>query len=64
MKLLLWLFPACITAQTITPDLLTGDWINENRQTGGVTQVVVHRDQNRTIVHVWGSCQPTDCDWG
>ena len=64
MRILLLLFPACLAAQSAVPDLLTGSWINENRQSGGVTQVEVRRVQNRTIVHVWGSCQPTDCDWG
>jgi peroxiredoxin len=64
MKFLLWLFPACLAAQTATPDLLTGSWINEDRQNANVAQVVVRRDQNRTIVHGWGSCQPIYCDWG
>ena len=35
-----------------------------NSETGGVTQVVVRHENNRTIVHVWGSCHPIDCDWG
>src|SRR5207248_4990473 len=28
------------------------------------TQVIIRQDGARTIVHAWGSCQPTDCDWG
>ncbi len=60
MLLLLLLLPACLFAQVD----LTGSWINENSQTGGVTQVTLRRDGGRTLAHVWGSCQPVDCDWG
>jgi len=70
MRLLLLLTPLVALAQSAAgqnasvPDLLTGSWINENRSTGGVTQVVVRRDGNRLFAHVWGSCTPIDCDWG
>lgn len=61
--ILFLLLPACLTGQ-IASDLLSGTWINENQQTGGITQVVVRRDGERMMVHAWGACQPTDCDWG
>jgi thiol-disulfide isomerase/thioredoxin/outer membrane lipoprotein-sorting protein len=61
--LLILLLQACLFAQTGSLRLLTGTWVNE-RETRGVTQVIVRRDGARTIVHAWGSCQPTDCDWG
>jgi len=64
MRLLLILFlQACLFAQTGSLRLLTGTWINEH-ETGGLTQVTVRQDGARTIVHAWGSCQPTDCDLG
>jgi cytochrome c biogenesis protein CcmG, thiol:disulfide interchange protein DsbE len=64
MRLALFLLPACLLAQATSSDPLAGTWINENSQTPDVTQVVVRRENNRSIVHVWGSCTPTDCDWG
>jgi cytochrome c biogenesis protein CcmG/thiol:disulfide interchange protein DsbE len=63
MKLLLILLSACTIAQAGSLDLLTGKWVNEH-ETGGITQVSVRRDGGRTIVRAWGSCVPTDCDWG
>jgi len=63
MRGILWLIPACLFAQT-APDALTGNWINDNSKTGGITQVIVRIAQNRMLVHAWGSCTPTDCDWG
>jgi cytochrome c biogenesis protein CcmG, thiol:disulfide interchange protein DsbE len=64
MKLLLLLVPACLLAQTAPPDTLAGSWINVNSATSGVTQVTVRRENNRIVIHVWGACHPTDCDWG
>jgi peroxiredoxin/outer membrane lipoprotein-sorting protein len=43
--------------------VLSGTWISEH-ETDGVTQVIVRMDGTQTIVHAWGACHPTDCDWG
>jgi thiol-disulfide isomerase/thioredoxin len=64
MKGLLFFLPVCLAAQTGTTDLFSGTWINVNAPTSGVTQFTVRRDGGRTLVHVWGACQPLDCDWG
>jgi len=64
MKAMLLLLPVCLLAQPGATDLLSGTWSNENQQGGGITQVVVRRDGSRIVAHVWGSCQPIDCDWG
>src|SRR5690242_8461992 len=43
----------------------TGQWVNLNPVTQGVTRVVVTVDGAGQIrVHAWGQCQPADCDWG
>ena len=63
MRLLLLLVPACLFAQAGSLGLLTGTWVNEH-ETGGISRVSVRGDGARTIVHAWGACQPTDCDWG
>src|ERR1039457_1415461 len=61
--LLILLLPACLFAQTGSLRLLTGTWVSEH-ETDNVTQVIVRVDGARTIVHAWGACHPTDCDWG
>jgi thiol-disulfide isomerase/thioredoxin/outer membrane lipoprotein-sorting protein len=64
MKLLLLMVPVCLLAQTAPTDPLSGSWININSATPNVTHVTVRHENNRTVVHVWGACQPSDCDWG
>jgi peroxiredoxin/outer membrane lipoprotein-sorting protein len=64
MRPILLLVPACLLAQSASTDSLAGTWINVSAETRGVTRVVVRRENNRTILHVWGACQPLDCDWG
>jgi thiol-disulfide isomerase/thioredoxin/outer membrane lipoprotein-sorting protein len=56
--------PIWLSVQVSAPIVLTGTWLNQNREAGSVTQVVVRQEQNRTLVHAWGACQPVDCDWG
>jgi len=41
---------------------LDGTWVNKDEDTGGTTRLIVS-DNNQTI-HGFGSCTPTDCDWG
>ncbi len=64
MRLLLLFFPLSLLAQQATSDSLTGTWVNANLESDGITQVVIHRDEHRMMVHVWGACHPLDCDWG
>ena len=40
-----------------------GEWKNEDRRTRGVTRFVIRADSGKLMVHAWGSCAPTDCDW-
>ena len=37
-----------------------GTWVNEDPDTGGITRIEIAP----WTVHMWGSCEPTDCDWG
>jgi hypothetical protein len=41
-----------------------GRWINENSDTSGITRVNIDSRLNKVIVHMWGKCHPSDCDWG
>ncbi len=63
MTLLLALILASSDVQPASPDALVGSWINQ-AATPNITQVVVRRDGADLLVHAWGKCTPTDCDWG
>ena len=59
--------PACETLTTPTnPSAgpFTGNWINEDPNTRGITRVQFRREGDLLFVHMWASCSPTDCDWG
>lgn len=45
-------------------DRFTGNWTNVDPSTRGIAKVSVTVAANGIEVHVWGTCQPTDCDWG
>jgi thiol-disulfide isomerase/thioredoxin len=64
MTLLLALILASSVVQPTSSDPLVGSWINQDPATAGITQVVIRRDREDLLVHAWGKCVPTDCDWG
>jgi hypothetical protein len=41
-----------------------GQWKNQNQATSGITRVLIDQRVDEAIVHAWGACHPTDCDWG
>ena len=41
-----------------------GQWTNQDSNTSDVTRVTVTRTGANLRVNVFGSCHPTDCDWG
>ena len=45
-------------------EVLLGGWVNEDADTRGLTQLHVTEDGGDVDVRGWGSCTPTDCDWG
>jgi thiol-disulfide isomerase/thioredoxin len=54
----------CLFAQVSAPITLTRTWLNQNRETRSMTQVIIRQEQSRILVHAWGACHPVDCDWG
>jgi len=42
----------------------TGTWTNTDANTNSTTRLVVTRNEGKLIVHGFGKCHPTDCDWG
>jgi hypothetical protein len=41
-----------------------GEWENVNPNTRGVTALNITVSGTNVMVHAWGQCHPTDCDWG
>jgi len=53
---------AAAPALAAVPDFF-GSWYAPG-PVRGVTRIDVRRVGAQVFVRVWGSCQPTDCDWG
>lgn len=52
-------------SQTTATNPLVGSWVNQDSSTGGITEIAINDSGNdRLQAHVWGSCNPRDCDWG
>lgn len=45
-------------------DQFIGNWTNVDANTRGITRTQISRSGSNLVVHMWGSCTPTDCDWG
>jgi hypothetical protein len=73
---ILIVFALAIMSLCITPPE-EGNWINRDSETSGITRVEVQFVCQDVIVngepyppgppfyvHLWGSCTPSDCDWG
>ena len=57
-------FPWCPPpAASYTIADFAGDWTNKN-PAGNITRVDVEQRLDKAVVHIWGRCVPTDCDWG
>ncbi len=54
-----------------TMDDFLGDWVNVDRDTSGMTRLIIEPVQDASPGHLsavsfhgFGRCHPTDCDWG
>ena len=43
---------------------LLGDWYNVDSSTGGLVRIVITEVAGQIMVHPYGACTPTPCDWG
>jgi hypothetical protein len=43
---------------------MVGTWVNVDRNTRGITKVIITESGNQYEIQAFGSCSPTDCDWG
>lgn len=39
-------------------------WVNTDRNTRGITRIKISNAGGVLVVHPYGQCSPTDCDWG
>ena len=52
------------TPPTESENNFYGFWVNEDTDTPGITKVDIDKVGDTILVHIWGKCEPTDCDWG
>lgn len=43
---------------------IVGTWVNNNIDTQGISKLIITKVGNRHSVHLFGKCNPTDCDLG
>ncbi len=59
--------PTVIPTSTSTPvplQAFAGQWFNEDPDTKDITHIEIDVEGASVMVHVWGKCEPKDCDWG
>ena len=44
-------------------DDFVGDWENIDENTKGMTRLTIKAQEENLVLHGWGKCNPTDCDW-
>jgi len=50
--------------RTYTTADFIGYWVNMNPETRGITRAEIQQRLDKLVVHMWGKCHPSDCDWG
>jgi hypothetical protein len=58
------LFLAIVTTASANLAQFVGKWKNTNPNTKGLTTLSITLSGTQVMVHAWGQCTPTDCDWG
>jgi hypothetical protein len=43
---------------------MVGTWVNTEKNTRGITKIIITESGNQYEIQAFGSCSPTDCDWG
>jgi hypothetical protein len=43
---------------------IVGTWVNNNTNTEGISKLIITKAGKRHSVHLFGRCNPTDCDLG
>ena len=51
-------------AVAVSPGPLDGTWHNCDKQTRNIVKIVIRSAGDTLLVHAFGACTPTPCDWG
>jgi hypothetical protein len=43
---------------------LVGEWVNIDLNTGGLTKVIITKENNELLINAFGKCHPEDCELG
>jgi hypothetical protein len=52
------------TATVAPAAQLSGNWVNDDSNTLGITKMTITNNGTNVTVHAFSKCSPTDCDWG
>ena len=56
--------PKASPAALSVTEALAGKWVNIDEKTSSIKRLEIQKEADGWVIHAWGSCQPTDCDWG
>ena len=48
----------------VVPQPLLGTWVNCDHQARGLVRLMITAAGNQVMIHGFGACSPTPCDWG
>lgn len=51
-------------ALTVVAQPILGTWVNCDHQTRGLVRLMITAAGNEVMIHAFGACSPTPCDWG
>jgi len=49
---------------TVDPTPLAGTWLNTDKATRGIAKMILTNRGGVLLVHAYGACAPSLCDWG
>jgi hypothetical protein len=58
-----WLAVSCATMMQAA-DPFEGFWVNVDKSAPAITKARIADVKGQLLIHLWGACQPVDCDWG
>jgi hypothetical protein len=53
-----------VPGRRVDPSPLLGTWLATDRATGGIVKLVLSTRGDELVVHAFGACSPSPCDWG
>jgi hypothetical protein len=55
---------SCSNTMTAPSPAFAGSWSNVNSATGDLVAITISETTMGLVVHPYGACAPTSCDWG